>query len=102
MGAWTFTIPVPTLNAGGGDGTTISIAQDDLTAGEWAAIYELAATALPHAERDVSPLHCPLCRNAIAVIALSWRGPLDMATASALVRDAARDELVSYIGVRDD
>lgn len=94
MPVWNLTLPVD------GDNDPISISSADMSAGEWSAIYELAANALPHAELDVSPLHCPLCRNAIAVVALTRRG-IDMGVASAVVRDMGRDELLGCVSVAD-
>lgn len=91
---WTVSIPVP-------GGEAVSIAQDDLSAGEWAAIFELTAKALAHAETEVHPMHCPLCRNAIAVTALISRAAIAPAHATMLVNETGRDELAGYVGWKD-
>lgn len=48
---------------------------DDLTAAEWAQIFvEVNAAGILHLERQISPLHCPLCRNALALRAVLKAG----------------------------
>lgn len=92
---WTLSFPVP-----GADDVAISDA--DLTAGEWASIYELVAKSVLHDERAIHPLHCPLCRNAIAVTALIVRAGVDSAIASEVVAAAPRLELLAAVTVTDD
>lgn len=56
-----------------GDGVTAT--EDSVLQGEYAQVYAMVAAGLPHAEVDVDPYHCPLCRQAwLAVLRTSRRG----------------------------
>lgn len=91
---WTLTLPVP-------DGDPVEISEADLTAGEWALIYELVAKAVPHDEAMIHPAHCPLCRNAIAITALISRAGLMGPIATQLVAQAPRGELLAAMAITE-
>lgn len=90
---WTFTIPGQP-----------PVSPADLNSGEVALAYAIASSLVAHTEDEIGPSHCPLCRNAIAIVAL-MRVPfgddgdrLDLDTASALVRLTPPHELRAMIG----
>jgi hypothetical protein len=45
------------------------LAADEMSAADWGSIVQLVNQSLPHAEVDIHPQHCQLCRNAIIVTA---------------------------------
>lgn len=89
---WTFTIPgQPPLSPA------------DLNSGELGLIYSLVVEAVPHTEDDISPNHCPICRNAIAVAATMRTLPKDdytlaLIAASQVVGETPAYELKTMIG----
>lgn len=50
------------------------LAENDLTAGELALWQTLTCSVLPHAELDLHPLHCAVCRVQLAVVAMNAAG----------------------------
>lgn len=92
---WSLTLPVP-------DADPVEISEADLTAGEWAFIYELVAKAVPHDEAALHPMHCPLCRNAVALTALTSRAGVRPDIATQLVSQASRVELLAAVSVSED
>lgn len=58
----------------------LRLAEDELTSAEQAAIVTLANQSYAHAELDVHPQHCQVCRNSIIVTAALRSGlPQDVA-----------------------
>jgi hypothetical protein len=45
------------------------LAEDEITAQEWAFVTKLVCEALPHRELEIDPWHCQICRNAVIVVA---------------------------------
>lgn len=88
---WTFTIP-----AGPGNGA-VTISPADLTSAEAGLLYSAVNdTGITHTEDQIAPGHCPLCRNAVALLAtlrLRFIDP-DSGSEYSLTLEAA-DELVS-------
>lgn len=88
---WTFTIP--------GQPSLISTT---MTSGELGLAYSMVAGAVPHTEDEISPNHCPLCRNAIAIIATMrvpvGDGTFPLEAASQLVCATPVHELKAMIG----
>lgn len=85
MARWTLDLGVDQA------GNDVAVADDEITAGEHAAIYSLVVEAVPHAEVDIDPLHCPICRHAhLAVLAGTRCGrPVlpEIARLGAMLRD---------------
>jgi hypothetical protein len=70
------------------------LAEDDLTTGEWEHLYILVnRLGVPHREIDISPLHCPVCRSAIAIQAALKAGVPSVEAAAALLVDLPRGAL---------
>lgn len=77
----------------------LRLAEDALTAAEQASIVTLANQSYPHAELDVHPQHCQVCRNAIVVTAAMTAG-LPMPTAIGLLSQLTAEESVTAFMVR--
>lgn len=72
------------------------LVEDDLTTGEWEHLYILVnRLGIPHREVDIDPLHCPVCRSAIAIQAALNAGIPNIETAAALLVDLPRGALPS-------
>lgn len=70
------------------------LAETDLTVGEWEHIYILVnRLGVPHSEVDIDPLHCPVCRSAIAIQAALNAGIPNIEVAAALLVDLPRGAL---------
>jgi len=81
----------------------VSLREEDLTAGEWELLYRRAnAAGFPHDERDLSPVHCPICRNAFVTLAfLRWApaGTVTIDQALEIVEGMPRDQVLDCIVV---
>lgn len=69
------------------------LAEDELTAAEQASLVTIANESYPHAELDVHPRHCQVCRNAIVVTAAVKSG-MPLARAVALLNELSAEATV--------
>lgn len=74
------------------------LAEETMTAGQHAAVWLVVAADLPHDEGEIGPTHCPVCRNALGVVALV-SGGVDLDSAVAKVHAMGRDELLACVSV---
>lgn len=86
-----------TVKIANADDDVAVLTADDLHVGEWALIFGMVVSNIPHRELDVSPLHCPVCRSSIASVALTRTG---MAVEDA-VEHVAQMTLVELINCVD-
>lgn len=77
----------------------LRLAEDELTAAEQASIVTLANQSYPHAELEVHPQHCQVCRNAITVTAALAAG-IPMPAAIGLLSQLTAEESVTAFMAR--
>lgn len=70
------------------------LVEADLTVGEWEHIFILVnRMGVVHGELDIDPLHCPVCRSAIAIQAALNAGIPTIEAAAMLLVDLPRGVL---------
>lgn len=71
---------------------------DELTSGEWESIFvRVQMGGMRHGELEIHPLHCPTCRNSIAMVLLEVRTGIDMVTAARVVGAMPRAALLDAV-----
>lgn len=71
-----------------------TLREDELTNGEHEGLFLLVNSGIPHTEAQISPAHCPTCRNAILIVALGRAG-IPIEAARELVAGMTREEAIN-------
>lgn len=103
--SWQLTISAPGFN---GD-EPVTMTSESMTAQEDEVAYLVGASSIPHDGEAIRPLHCPGCRNGLAVAALVCRSdshPADDAAGKILAATIAvavmpRDVLLACFSAAD-